>query len=112
MPAAARAGGVSEATVYRRLREPAFRQRVDEARDEIVTRAVARLSAASVEAADTLRALLRSSMDFARLAAARSILELGGKLREQEDLAARVAALEERLSVTKTTQRGGRPWAS
>ena len=97
VPAAAKAGGVSEATVYRRLREPAFRQRVDEARAEIVARAVAKLSAASTEAADTLRRLLYSPMDFARLAAARSILELGVKLREDQDLAERVAALEAQL---------------
>ena len=96
--AAATAAGVSEATVYRRLREPEFRKRVDEARAEIVAQAVARLSAASTEAVDALRGLLSSPQDFARLAAARSILELGAKLREHEDLAARVRALEGKAS--------------
>jgi HEAT repeat protein len=99
--AAAKAAGVSEATVYRRLREPAFRQRVAEARDEMVSRAVARLSATSTLAADTLRELLKARSETVRLGAARAVLELGSKLREQEDLTERVAALEAHLSNTK-----------
>jgi hypothetical protein len=95
---AGRAGGLSERTVYRRLEDPAFRRQIDNARAEIVAQAVAKLSAASAEAAETLRALLSSDMDFARLAAARSILELGAKLREHEDLSERVRALEERIT--------------
>lgn len=94
VPAAARQAGLSEATVYRRLREEPFRQQIEDARAEIVKRAVARLTIASVEAVETLRALLRSDLDFARLAAARSILELGRRMREQSDLADRVTALE------------------
>jgi hypothetical protein len=96
--AAAKAAGISRATVYRRLKEPAFRKQVDDARAEIVSRAVARLSSTSVEAADALRRLLYSDMDFARLAAARAILELGAKLREQHDLLSRIEALEEQLT--------------
>ena len=96
--AAARAGGVSERTVYRRLEDPAFRKAVEDARAEILSRAVSKLTAASTEAADTLRRLLRSDMDFARLAAARSILELGAKLREHQDLSERVRTLEEHLA--------------
>src|SRR6187455_3152407 len=96
--AAAKQAGISEATAHRRLREPATRKLVEDARAEILARAVAKLTVASTEAADTLRRLLYSDMDFAKLAAARSILELGSKLREHEDLAARVAALEERLT--------------
>jgi hypothetical protein len=80
--AAARQGGISEATAHRRLKEPAIRKAVDDARAEILSRAVAKLTASSTEAAETLRRLLYSDMDFARLAAARSILELGSKLRE------------------------------
>ncbi len=95
--AAATAADVSEATAYRRLREPEFRTQLDEARAEMLATAVARLTAAATAAADTLRALLSSDSDFARLAAARSILELGVKLREHQDLAERVAALESRL---------------
>jgi hypothetical protein len=108
--AAAKQAGVSERTAYRRLEDEGFRRRVDDARAEIVKRAVARLSAASVQAADTLRQLLSSDMDFCRLAAARSILELGAKLREQTELAARLAALEAQLGERQTPTRGGRSW--
>jgi transposase len=96
--AAARAAGVSERTAYRWLEDGDIRTRLDAARAEIVARAVDKLSAASVEAADTLRRLLYSDMDFARLAAARTILELGAKLREQQDLVSRIEALEEQLT--------------
>jgi HEAT repeat protein len=106
--ATAKSAGVSEATVYRRLREPAFRQRVAEARAEMVSRAVARLSATSTLAADTLRKLLDAKAETVRLGAARAILELGGKLREQEDLTERIAALEARLG----DQQEERPWPS
>ncbi len=52
------------------------------------------------------RILPPSRMAFAQLAAARAILELGAKLREHEDLAGRVAALEERLKETRPRRRG------
>lgn len=92
--AAAEQASVSERTVRRRLDDPAFRKQVDDARAEILGRAVARLTSASVRAVETLEALLGSEMDFARLSAARAILELGVKLREQTELAARIDALE------------------
>jgi hypothetical protein len=98
VPAAARQAGLSAATVYRRLHEEPFRARIEEARAEIVKRAVVRLSATSVQAVDALRALLRSDQEYIRLAAATRILELGRRLREHEDLAERVRALEEQLA--------------
>ena len=104
---AAREAGVSERTVYRRLDDPAFKRRVEEAKAEMLGRAVAMLTSASVEAVETLRGLLDSELDFARLAAARAILDVGHRYREQLDLAARVAALEERLG---EPQEGKQPW--
>ena len=106
---AAERAGVSASTVHRRRREPEFARRVDEARAELVTRAVARVSASATVAADTLRELLGAATPPAvRLGAARSILELGVKLREHEELAARVAALEGQLGAE---QGGTRRWA-
>ena len=105
--AAAKAAGVSAATAHRRLNDPAFRHRVAETRDEMVSRAVARLSATSTLAADCLRELLEARSETVRLRSARAILELGAKLREQEDLAERVRALEERLG----EQKEGKAWA-
>jgi hypothetical protein len=96
--ASAKSAGVSEATAHRRLADPAFRKLVDEARAAAIARAVARLSATATLAADTLHRLLNANAETVQLGAARAILDLGLKLREHEDLATRVAALEAMLS--------------
>jgi hypothetical protein len=93
---AAKAAGVSEATAHRRLREPAFRQAVSEARGRMVENAVGQLADASTAAVATLRALLEAEADTVKLGAARAILEMGTKLRESVELEARIAALEGR----------------
>ena len=64
--AAAKAAGVSVATVHRRLAERPFCQRVVEARDERISRAVARLCATSTLAADTPRELLKAKAETVR----------------------------------------------
>src|SRR5207249_4375896 len=97
--AAAKVAGVAQATVYRRLNEESFRKAIDDARAEMVSQTVSRLSAASASAIDTLQALLGSASDFARLGAARAILEIGMRYREHEDLAKRVAQLERTASL-------------
>ena len=105
---AAASAGVAERTVYRRLDEPAFRTQVDKARRELIAQAVARLSASATDAADTLKALLgKDTPPAVRLGAARSILDVGLRLREHENLAERVAALEGQLGAE---QGGTRRW--
>jgi hypothetical protein len=92
---AAANAGVGERTVYRRLADPAFRQRIQTFRGEMVAQALGRMANGMTEAADVLRQLLASQTPPAvRLGAARSILELGVKLRESVELEQRVAALE------------------
>jgi hypothetical protein len=110
--ASAKAAGVSVPTVRRRLAEPEFRKAVDEARAEAVSRAVARLSATATLAADTLRELLKAKSEAVRLGASRAVLELGARLREQEELAARVAALEAQLGAGEPPTKGGNRWAN
>ena len=96
--AAAHKAGVSPATVYRRLKEPAFVQRLRELRADMVQRAAAMLTAAAGEAVKTLLALQKDAVPPAtRLGAARAILELGTRLREVAELEQRLADLEERL---------------
>jgi type II secretory pathway component PulF len=97
--AAARSAGVSESTVYRRLRQPAFRQRLQEVRADMVQRTSAMLTASGMEAVKTLLALQQASTPASvRLGAARAILELGLKVREVADLERRLSALEQQLS--------------
>ncbi len=99
--AAARTVGISDRTVYRRLRDPAFRLRLQEVRADMVQRTAGMLTAAAGEGVKTLLALLKDGVPPAvRLGAARAVLELGVKLRETAELAERVAALEAQLGVT------------
>jgi hypothetical protein len=94
--ASAAQAGVSEATVYRRLAEPKFRQRLQRLRADMVQRTAGTLTAAANEAVRTLLELQKPSAPPAvRLGAARSVLEIGMKVREVADLEERLAALEQ-----------------
>src|SRR6266540_2460033 len=88
---AAKTAGVSEATAYRRVQEPAFRQAVTEARAKLIETAVGQLAEAATSAVATLRVLLEADAETVRLGAARAILELGAKLRESVELEQRIA---------------------
>ena len=94
---AASVAGVGERTATRRLADPAFRRRVAEARAEMVARALGKMADGMAEAADTLRQLLRAKGESVRLGAARSILELGNKLRESAEIEARLQAVERQI---------------
>jgi hypothetical protein len=94
---AARRAGVSERTAHRRLADPDFRRRLTEARAGMVERALGQLAEGSTEAVATLRKLLKAKGDTVKLGAARTILEVGNKLRESVELQQRIAALEQRL---------------
>jgi hypothetical protein len=91
---AARHAGVHERTVERRLKDPAFRARVDEARAEMVRAAVGRLAAVGALAADKLHALLGAKAESVQLGAARSILDYMLRGAEIEVLAREVADLK------------------
>jgi hypothetical protein len=93
--AAARQCDLSDRTIYRRLKEPAFRTRLQEVRADMVRRSAGMLTAAAASAVTTLLALQKDSVPPAvRLGAARAVLEIGIKVREMADLEARIAALE------------------
>ncbi len=109
---AARQAGIGEKTVYRRLEDRDFRRRVTEARSAMVARAVGTLADASSDAATTLRKLLDAESETVRLGACRAILELGVKLRESEDLEARLAALEEQQAAMPAPQPAVRRWGA
>jgi hypothetical protein len=92
---AAQSARISERTVYRRLEDSLFRRRVSTLRGEMVARATGRLADESSKAVATLAALLSAESESVRLGAARSILELGTKLREATEIEQRLAALED-----------------
>ena len=103
---AARQCSLSTRTVYRRLADSAFRQQLQALRADLVQRTAGALTAAATEAVRTLLELQKPSAPPAvRLGAARSVLELGLKLREAADLEERLAALEESLAQTGSHSR-------
>jgi len=101
VPKAAAKAGLSERTAYRRLQDPDFKARVTRARAEMVERALGQLSAGTAEAAFVLRKLLRGADDRVKLGAAKAILDSQLKLRNEIDLAERVATLEELLKAKR-----------
>jgi hypothetical protein len=106
--AAAAKAGVSSATAFRRLKDAEFRARLDAARADMVARATAMLTAAAMEAVKTLLDLQGVKQPPAtRLGAAKSVLEIGNRLRTEVDLAARLGALERALGLPPAVATGG-----
>jgi len=96
---AARAAGISARTAHRRLKEEGFQKRLRDMRAEMVQRTAGMLTGSGMEASKTLVSLLDpTNPPTARHGAARTILEFGLKLRENEELVERVAALEARVA--------------
>jgi hypothetical protein len=96
---AAQKAGISRATAFRRLQDPAFQSQLQQLGADMVKRAAATLTAANTEAIKTLLSLVQPTVPPAtRLGAARSILEYGLKMRETADLEERLKAIEERMA--------------
>jgi hypothetical protein len=98
LESAARQAGVSLRTAKRRAAEPEFKRQLNALRWDMVQRALGMLTAAMGESAKTLVVLQKETVPYSsRLGAARAVFEIGMKLREQNDLEQRLAAIEERF---------------
>ena len=95
--AAAVTAGIAERTAARRWSDPSFRRRVGDLRGQLVNAAVGKLADGMGDAADMLRKLLAADSENVRLGAARSLIELGVKLRESVELEERITEIENRL---------------
>jgi len=92
---AADRAGVSRRTATRRLADAEFCRRKRQMQADMVQRTLGMLTAGGIESAKTLLTLQQPAAPPAvRLGAARSVLELGIKIREVTDLEERVAGLE------------------
>jgi hypothetical protein len=100
--AAAAAAGCGVRTVYRRLQQEDFRFQLMDLRAQALERSVIQLGHLTSAAADTLAALLEARAETVRLGAARAIIELGLRLREQVDFEQRLRALESQSASPKT----------
>jgi hypothetical protein len=94
---AAVAAGLGERTATRRVADPAFRQRIAALRSDMLARAAGQIADGMTQAVKTLRQLLSARSESVRLAAARSILEIGPRLHESLDLDERLREVEGRL---------------
>jgi hypothetical protein len=103
--AAAQKADMSVRTVYRRLADPQFQAQVNEVRADMLRRAAAMLTAAGMAAIKTFTTLQESAQsESVRLGAARSIIELGCKLREMVEITERLAQLEARMETASTDE--------
>ena len=91
---AAKLAGVGERTAARRWAEPCFRARVSALRAQTMESALGSMTEGMTEAAATLRRLLSAESETVQLGAARSLLEMTVKLRENVDFERRLLALE------------------
>lgn len=113
---AADAAGVGVQTVWRRLRNPAFKARVAELRAQMVSAATGKLADGMGEAAEVLRNLIGDTCADGEprsekiiLGAAVKLLELSVKLRDSVELEERLSALERAVKEGKDAQGGGQP---
>jgi hypothetical protein len=103
--AAARKAGIGERTLHTWLGEADFATAYRDARRAAVTQAIARLQQISGKAVDALLEVIDTEYTPAppavRVSAASKILDLAMKATELEDLAERLAALEQQMGAKK-----------
>jgi|SRR6266446_4040856 len=98
MPAAAKAAGVSETTLWRWLRRHDFRKQYAEAQANVFNSALGSLQGASTEAVDCLRRNLSCGNPNAEVGAARTILDFTMRAKELIHLTEQLNDLERRLA--------------
>lgn len=108
---AAQSVGISEVTLWRWLQQEDFQEAYRQAKRQAVAQAVSRLQQATTRAVDTLEEIMSNTnaKDSARVAAARTVLEMALKAIELEDIVARVEELE-RLS--EQDKEGASDWTN
>ena len=97
MKDAARAAGVSEATVWRLMQREDFQRRYREAQEKAFDGALGTLQGAATEAIAALQKNLACGVPAAEVGAAKTILDFTMKAREQFGYERRIKALEDAL---------------
>lgn len=98
--AAAKAAGVSKATIFRWLGDSVFSEAYRDLRGRLLESTLAALQQASGDAVKTLREVMEGAIlhPSARVSAARTLLEMSLKAREVLEVEERLKALEARLN--------------
>jgi hypothetical protein len=85
--AAAHAAGISERTAYRRMKQPAVRDRIAEVRRAALETASGKLHQGMVVACDTLTGLVGHADPNVQIRAAQTVIQLALKVRQAVDVA-------------------------
>lgn len=93
---AAKKAGVSEETLHRWLKQPDFKARYREARQQVVRHAVTRLQSATTQAVETLERNMGCGNPSVEVAAARAVLDRAIESATLDDAMERLDELERR----------------
>ena len=98
--------GLSEQSVYSRMRKPEFRQRLQIERDNKFQAISSKIEDANFKALDTLLKILDDESVSAgiKVRASQTLLDLSLKNREQADIISRIQSLEEMLKEQQEEQ--------
>lgn len=93
---AAEKAGIGQATLFRWMQDPEFDEQYRTAKGLAFTQAINRLQQSTGKAVDTLNEVMDDgdAPPASRVSAAKTILELGIKVREQDEFEKRLAELE------------------
>jgi hypothetical protein len=96
---AAQAVGIAESTLWRWTKDQDFQLAYREARNQVVQQATAQMQANMSEAVQTLRNIMndQNAPASARVSAAKSMIEIGLKAMEIEEIESRLAVLEKQV---------------
>lgn len=94
--AAAAASGISETQIFARLRTPAFKEKYDRARHELLAQSTAFIQAITGEALEKMRQIMNDpdAAPQVQLNAASAIASNALKMTEQADILAQLAELK------------------
>lgn len=107
---AAKHAGISGPTLWRWLQDPEFQAEYRKARRHVLGQATAQLQQAAGAAVKALKEIIEDAKasTSARVMAARTVLEMGLKAIEVEEIEVRLAAVEQALSGKTPPIRGAR----
>lgn len=96
---AAEKSGVSLSTLYRLRKQPSFQKILNKVKGEILNDAMQKAQGYTLESLEVLRTIMKdaAATDSSRVAAARTILELGLNSAEQEMIIRKIEELERRM---------------
>ena len=96
---AAEKSGISRATLYRLKKDVKFQEVLQEVKNDIFRETMQKAQGYCLESLEVLREVAKdkAATDSARVSAARTILELGVTLHEDENIIQKLADMERRL---------------